>query len=167
MVNCGNQFKINFNKMTERTIKIKELIHNEVCMGTYGLVELELLEIEKEMEALKKTQCSCKQKTSSNITQISTRNRASIQQEIKEKEEKIKQISEEITTLMKEDYLLSDEEQWFEEKEEEVIISKRPKKTEKKLIGRIFWKQPFIDEDTDEVFYIERTQIVRVNGEWL
>ena len=38
--------------MTERTIKIKELIHDEVCMGTYGLVELELLEIEKEMEAL-------------------------------------------------------------------------------------------------------------------
>ena len=39
--------------MTERTIKIKGLIRDEVCMGTYGLVELELLEIEKEMEALR------------------------------------------------------------------------------------------------------------------
>jgi len=39
--------------MTERTIKIKGLIHEEVCMGTYGLVELELLEIEKEIEALR------------------------------------------------------------------------------------------------------------------
>lgn len=39
--------------MTERTIKIKKLIHDEVCMGTYGLVELELIEIEKEMEALR------------------------------------------------------------------------------------------------------------------
>ena len=40
--------------MTDRTVKIKELIHEEVCMGTYGLVELELLEIEKEMERLMK-----------------------------------------------------------------------------------------------------------------
>lgn len=30
-------------------IKIKELISDEVCMGTYGLVELELLEMEKEL----------------------------------------------------------------------------------------------------------------------
>ncbi|HUH44187.1 MAG TPA: hypothetical protein VLZ44_03360 [Treponemataceae bacterium] len=29
-------------------IKIKELISDEVCMGTFGLVELELLEIEKD-----------------------------------------------------------------------------------------------------------------------
>lgn len=35
--------------MLKQTIKIKELIHSEVCMGTYGLVELELLEIEKQL----------------------------------------------------------------------------------------------------------------------
>ena len=29
-------------------IKIKELISDEVCMGTFGLVELELLEMEKD-----------------------------------------------------------------------------------------------------------------------
>lgn len=39
--------------MTERTIKIKELISGQVDMGTFGLVELELLAIEKEMEALR------------------------------------------------------------------------------------------------------------------
>lgn len=39
--------------MNERTIKIKGLIKGEVCMGTYGLVELELLEIEKEMAELR------------------------------------------------------------------------------------------------------------------
>ncbi len=33
--------------MNAKTIKIKELIHDEVCMGTFGLVELELIEIEK------------------------------------------------------------------------------------------------------------------------
>ena len=33
--------------MTERTIKIKGLISGQVDMGTFGLVELELLAIEK------------------------------------------------------------------------------------------------------------------------
>ena len=37
----------------ERGIKIKELIKDEVCIGTYGLVELELVEFEKEIEMLK------------------------------------------------------------------------------------------------------------------
>ena len=48
-------FNINtkLNKMTERTIKIKGLISGQVDMGTFGLVELELLAIEKEMEALR------------------------------------------------------------------------------------------------------------------
>ncbi len=37
-------------KITNRhIIKIKELISDEVCMGTYGLVELELLEMEKDL----------------------------------------------------------------------------------------------------------------------
>ena len=35
--------------MTERTIRIKGLISGQVDMGTFGLVELELLSIEKEM----------------------------------------------------------------------------------------------------------------------
>lgn len=39
--------------MTNRTIKIKELISGQVDMGTYGLVELELVESEKKLnEAL-------------------------------------------------------------------------------------------------------------------
>ena len=41
------------NKLSERSIKIKELIQNEVCMGTFGLVELELIEFDKEIENLK------------------------------------------------------------------------------------------------------------------
>lgn len=35
--------------MTKRTIKIKELISGQVDMGTFGLVELELLESEKKL----------------------------------------------------------------------------------------------------------------------
>lgn len=38
--------------MTERTIKIKGLISGQVDIGTFGLVELELLEGEKEQQAL-------------------------------------------------------------------------------------------------------------------
>ena len=40
--------------MTERTKTIKGLISGQVDMGTFGLVELELLAIESEMEALRK-----------------------------------------------------------------------------------------------------------------
>ena len=40
--------------MTKRTIKIKELISGQVDMGTFGLVELELIESEKKLnEALR------------------------------------------------------------------------------------------------------------------
>ena len=39
--------------MTERTKTIKGLISGQVDMGTFGLVELELLAIEKEIEELK------------------------------------------------------------------------------------------------------------------
>ena len=35
--------------MTKRTIKIKELISGQVDMGTFGLIELELLESEKKL----------------------------------------------------------------------------------------------------------------------
>jgi hypothetical protein len=40
--------------MTKKTIKIKELISGQVDMGTFGLVELELVESEKKLnEALR------------------------------------------------------------------------------------------------------------------
>jgi hypothetical protein len=35
--------------MNKHIIKIKELICDDVSMGTYGMVELELLEMEKEL----------------------------------------------------------------------------------------------------------------------
>ena len=41
------------DELSERSIRIKELIHEEVCMGTYGLVELELKEFDKEIKLLK------------------------------------------------------------------------------------------------------------------
>ena len=35
--------------MSPESIEIKRLIHGEVCMGTYGLVELALIKLEKKL----------------------------------------------------------------------------------------------------------------------
>lgn len=85
---------------------------------------------------------------------------------VEAKIEKIKQLKTEIIELNREAVLLTDKKQQFTEKEEEVLICGRPKKYETKLIGRIHWKDYFIDEDTGEKICIDRTQIVRINGEW-
>lgn len=78
---------------------------------------------------------------------------------------------EELVQITKDLYLLSDDKQWFTEEEEEVIISKRPKKTEKQLIGRIHWRECFKDEDNPEDesqwVWIDRSKVVRVDGEWI
>jgi len=98
--------------------------------------------------------------------QTDVRRRADINQEIAQKWELIDQIKSEIIALKKENLLLCDESQRFEEAEEEVIISKRPKKTEKRLIGRVLWKEEFKDESTGKSIWIERSMVVRVNGVW-
>ena len=41
-------------KLSERSIRIKELISGQLDMGTFGLVELELIEFDKELHELKK-----------------------------------------------------------------------------------------------------------------
>lgn len=40
-------------KLSDRSIKIKQHINGEVCMGTFGLVELECIEFDKEINQLK------------------------------------------------------------------------------------------------------------------
>lgn len=97
---------------------------------------------------------------------FSVRRRADINQEITQKRELIAEIKSEIIALIKENLLLCDETQRFEETEEEVIISRRPKKTERLLIGRIHWKEEFMDESTGQSIWIERSQVVRINGVW-
>lgn len=103
---------------------------------------------------------------SPNGQQTDVRRRADINQEIAQKWELIDQIKSEIIALKKENLLLCDETQRFEETEEEVIISRRPKKTEKRLIGRVLWKEEFKDESTGQSIWIERSRVVRVNGVW-
>lgn len=93
--------------------------------------------------------------------------RQEIEQAIVARGIEIKRLENEIRELTKQSLLLCDETQWFTEKEEDVKISKRPKKFEKKLMGRIHWNEDFVDGDTGEVVTIERSQLVRVDGKWL
>lgn len=98
---------------------------------------------------------------------VPTRSREEIHKEIIEKLETISKTKDEINELLKEGILLSDDKQWFTEEEEEFVISKRPKKVEKHLTGRVNWKEEFKDESTGETVTINRSEIVRIDGEWL
>lgn len=83
--------------------------------------------------------------------------------------DKIEELKRQNIELTKESLLLCDDKQWFTEKEEKHVVSKRPKKTETFLIGRIHWMETFKDEDKPDGsgdIEIERSQVVRVNGEW-
>ena len=69
--------------------------------------------------------------------------------------------------LILEDVQFSDDEQWYIEEEETHEVSKRPKKSETFIIGRIHWKESFMDEDKpNNPLIIERSRIVKVNGDW-
>lgn len=98
------------------------------------------------------------------------RTREEIQNEIIQKEKLILTIKNEINDLRKEDLLLSDDEQRFEEKIESHPRYKYQRKDnflDGKLVGRVYWKENFKDDDTGNIITIERNKIVRVNGEWL
>lgn len=86
--------------------------------------------------------------------------RRQLEEQIKNLQAKIKQKQRELT-------LLCDNEQWYTEEWENVTISKRPKKIEKQLIGRIHWLESFVDQDTGEVIDIQRTMMVSRDGHFV
>jgi hypothetical protein len=87
---------------------------------------------------------------------------------IREKQRQINSLHEEITELYRQTLLLCDEKQRFEEKEEVFIVRENRKKVSKKhLMGRIYWNEDFKDGDTGEIITIQRSQLVRKDGEWL
>lgn len=84
-----------------------------------------------------------------------------------DKIEELKRLNIELT---KESLLLCDKVQWFTEENEDREVSKRPKKAETFLLGKIHWKETFKDEDKPDGsgdVETERSQIVRINGEWV
>lgn len=95
-----------------------------------------------------------------------TRTRADIWQDIVLKKSQIKRLNSEIQELKTEDLLHSDDAQWFSETEEDVIVSRSPQQTEKQKVGRVNWNEIFMDEDTGKTVRVQRSRVVRVNGEW-
>ena len=94
------------------------------------------------------------------------RTRKDIRAEISAKIELIEQLEAEKKELILEDIQFSDEERWYIEEEETHEVSKRPKKSEKFMVGRINWKEELKDESTKESIFIDRSRVVRINGEW-
>lgn len=97
-----------------------------------------------------------------------TRTRQDIANDIAELQEQRKALQERAVQLNRENILLSDDEQWFTETEEtwtRRVGRKREKYT--RLVGRINWKEDFTDEDTGEKLSINRSEVVRVDGEWV
>ena len=91
-----------------------------------------------------------------------------IKNKINETIEKINFYKAELEKLEKEDILFSDDQQWFVEKEEEVKFRQNRKLIkETRLIGRVYWKEHFVDEDSSELIEIERNQIIRENGKFI
>lgn len=87
------------------------------------------------------------------------------------KKAQIQQLEKELIDLYKADCLLCDDKQWYTEEEEEHVISRRPKKVEKRLVGRIRWKELFYDDDypgdASKGVEIERHRPVKIDGEWI
>jgi hypothetical protein len=87
----------------------------------------------------------------------------------KENFNKIEELRHENIELAKQDALLCDEKQWFTEEVESHPrrpYQRKPHCLDGKLVGRIHWKESVKDEDTGESFELERSEIVRVDGEW-
>ena len=95
------------------------------------------------------------------------RNRKEIRNEISTINHQIEELEAKRQLLILEDVQFSDDEQWYIEEEETHEVSKRPKKSETLLIGRIHWNMELKDEDKpNEPIIIERSKVVRINGEW-
>jgi len=94
------------------------------------------------------------------------RKRKDIRADISAKIELIKQIESEKRDLILEDFQFCDKEQWYTEKEETLVVSQRNKKSETFVIGRTNWKEELKDKDTKESIWIDRSRVVRINGEW-
>jgi len=102
------------------------------------------------------------------------RDRKTIQQDIQDQKEIIKQTKENITKLRIEEVQVTDDKYRYEEKEEtwykEISNGRgkrRSKVPETHMVGRRYWTERFYDEDNKELYVdIERSEIVRIDGEW-
>lgn len=88
--------------------------------------------------------------------------REEILNQIRLNKEKIKELNKHNYALAQQYVQICDSEGHYTEKEE---IHGRGR-SRKDLVGRRYWMEDFKDEDTGEVVTIERSQAVKVDGEW-
>lgn len=82
----------------------------------------------------------------------------------------IKKLNAKEEALQKENLLFCDEDQRFEEKverHERPKYQRSPHQLDGKLVGRVFWREGFKDDDTGEIIYVDRERVIRVDGKWL
>ncbi len=87
-----------------------------------------------------------------------------IHKKIKAINDKMDVLNAEKRVLIEEAYLLTDKVQQFTEKDE---IWGRGKNKRSVRVGRIHWKENFKDEDSGEILVLERSCVVRNDGEWI
>jgi hypothetical protein len=96
-----------------------------------------------------------------------SKERQKLSDRIFEINEQIKALTLERLGLEREALLLCDDEQRYSEKYEMVTVNNNGKKVKQQwLIGRIHWKEDFGDASTGQMIQIERSQVVKVNGNW-
>ena len=96
--------------------------------------------------------------------------RERVNAEIEKNKEKIRDLNKQNLEIHKETLLLSDKKQWFTEEIESHPRAKWQRKDNEldgKLVGRIHWNQSFEDKGTGEIVTIERSRLVRVDGEFV
>ncbi len=82
---------------------------------------------------------------------------------IKANDFKIKKLQTENRKLFLESLVLSDGKRWFTE---EMEVHGRGKNKKEYLVGKVHWKEGFKDEDTGRRIFVQRTQVVRIDGKW-
>ena len=77
--------------------------------------------------------------------------------------QKIEKLKADNRELLIKSYLLCDKRQQYKE---EIEVKGKGKKKCSNLIGRIHYMQLFEDKSTGDIFEVERSEVVKVNGEW-
>lgn len=77
---------------------------------------------------------------------------------------KIKKLQEANIELNRQHLLFSDKNQQYREGEE---THGRGKLKQTYFIGRVYWREYFLDEDTGDKIWIDRSKVVRQNNEWI
>jgi len=101
------------------------------------------------------------------------RTRKQIKAEIENQDRLLRIIQGRKLELQREAYQLSDEDRWYTEEIEDYLTyekghRKRAKQVVKsRLAGRVHWIENFTDEDTGQKIPVERSRIIKINGEWI